>query len=207
MLKLKPTVHVDESLLIGRGGVRDVYRHPQHDGRCIKIVHNPKRLRSVKRETRYLLRYERQGKPFDHLTRFHGWCKTNFGAGGVFDLIRDHDGRCSLTLLSHVKGLADPRLSSEEIVEQLTALYHHLFEHQIIVSDPALHNLVVNYRQPGRPKLVIIDGVGNAHFIKLADYRKLSAQRLIREKWRRYIDVNPLLAEVFRTTGYQPLGV
>lgn len=206
MWQRQPTVDLDQSLLIARGGVREVYQHPQHDDRCIKIVHNPKRLRSVKRETRYLLRYERQGKPFERLSRFHGWCKTTLGSGGVFDLIRDHDGRCAQTLLSHVGGQADPCLSAGEIVEQLTALYHHLLEHQIIVSDPALHNLVVHYPVPGRPRLVVVDGVGNTNFIKIADYRKHSAHQIIKKKWRRYIEVSPLLAEVFLATGYKPMA-
>jgi hypothetical protein len=135
----------------------------------------------------------------------HGWCLTNLGKGGVFDLIRDHDGTCSETLASHVAGKARLCLTATEIVAQLTALYHHLLEHRILVSDPALHNIVVHYPQPQRPTLVIIDGVGNSNFIKIADYHKASAHRWIKKKWRRYIEVSPLLTEVFQATGYRPM--
>lgn len=202
MLQQQPLLHLDPGLLIGSGGVRDVYRHPHDKDRCIKIIHNLKRQRSARRETRYLRKYERQGKPFERLTRFHGWCDTNLGAGAIFDLIRDHDGRCSQTLSSHVAAKADPCLSPHEIVEQLIALYRHLLEHNIIVCDPAPHNLVVHYYLPGSARLVIIDGIANPHFIKIADYSTRYSHRLIKKKWWKYMEQNPIMQDVFRLTGY-----
>jgi PhoP regulatory network protein YrbL len=193
----KPTLVLDRSLLFGKGGVRDVYRHPHHAERCIKIIHNPKRLRSVGREIRYLCRYARQGKPFERLTRFHGWCNTNYGSGAIFDLVRDYDGCFSQPLFNHATGQARPCLSPSEIFQQLNDLYRHLLEHEIIVCDPAPRNLLVQYVAPGKPKLVVIDGIGNPHFIKIADYSTAFAHRLIKKKWRYYVETNPLLTEAF----------
>jgi hypothetical protein len=197
MWQRKPTLILDRSLLFGKGGVRDVYRHPHHEERCIKIIHNPKRLRSVKREIRYLCRYARQGKPFERLTRFHGWCNTNYGTGAIFDLVRDYDGRFSQPLFNHATGQARPCLSPSEIFLQLNDLYRHLLEHEIIVCDPAPRNLLVQYLTPGKPRLVVIDGIGNPHFIKIADYSTAFAHRLIKKKWRYYVETNPLLTEAF----------
>ncbi|MDK9709379.1 MAG: YrbL family protein [Desulforhopalus sp.] len=196
-MKERNILYLDHSLLIGSGGVRHVYRHPHSDDRCIKIIHNPRRQRSVKREIRYLRRYERQGKPFEHLTRFHGWCSTNLGRGAIFDLICDHTGSCSQPLSMHATGQASPCLAPEEIFHLLQALLQHLLSHQIIICDPAPHNLVVQYPFPGKPKLVIIDGIGNPHFIKLADHLRSFAHQLIKKKWRYYVETNPLLAQAF----------
>jgi hypothetical protein len=201
-----PTLYLDPALRIGRGGVREVYRHPDDEGKCVKITHNHSRLRSVRRECRYLRRYARQGKPFSRLTRFYGWQRTNLGPGAVFDLIRDHDGNCSRTLASHLGHQTEPHLSPEEVVAELTAFYHHLLEHRIIVADPALHNLVVHYPQPAEPRLVLVDGVGNSSFIKLADWFRYWAHRDISRKWRRYIEVSPLLQGIFAAAGRTTMG-
>jgi hypothetical protein len=48
---------LQQDQLIGRGGVREVYQHPLFPERCIKIIYNKKRQRSVNREIRYLRRY------------------------------------------------------------------------------------------------------------------------------------------------------
>jgi hypothetical protein len=188
---------LQHDLLIGRGGVREVYQHPHFPECCIKIIYNKKRQRSVNREIRYLRRYQRLGKPFDHLTRFHGLCRTNLGKGAVFDLVRDYDGRFSQPLSRHAIGEAVPCLSPGEIFEHLENLLQHLLANEIISCDPAPHNLAVQYLSPEKVRLVIIDGIGNPHFIKVADYSTVFAHRLIRKKWRYYVETNPLLEKAF----------
>jgi hypothetical protein len=190
-------LYLDHNFLIGSGGVRHVYRHPHHADKCVKIIHNPKRQRSATREIRYLRRYECQGKPFEHITRFHGWCSTNLGPGAIFDLICDYNGHCSQPLAKHAAGQASPCLTPAEIFHHLQSLYQHLLDHEIIIFDPAPHNLVVQYSSQEKPKLVIIDGIGNPHFIKLADYLRCFAHRLIKKKWQYYVATNPLLAQAF----------
>ncbi len=205
MVKRQPILHLDSSLRIGRGGVREVFQHPEDPGRCVKIVHDPRRWRSVNRECRYLRRYHRQGKPFTRMTRFFGWCPTNLGPGALFTLVRDHDGHCSRSLASSLPGApADScrrQLQPLAIVELLSELHQHLLRHRIIVSDPALHNLVVHYPEPAKARLVIIDGIGNSSFIKMADWFGYWARRDINRKWRRYIEVSPLLQGVFAAAG------
>jgi hypothetical protein len=192
-------------LVIGRGGSRTVYCHPGDAAKCIKILHNKERQRSVCREMRYLRRYWRQGKPFDHLTRFFGYCQTSLGRGAVFELVRSYDGTRAATLADHLGGKVAGGLTPEVIVRELVVLFHSLLDHEIIVSDPAPHNLAVCFSAPKTPRLVLIDGIGNPHFIKIADYRKVSAHRIIKKKWRYYVEDNPLLAETFQVTGYRSL--
>lgn len=84
-----------------------------------------------------------------------------------------------------------------EIFHLLQSLYRHLLDHEIIICDPAPHNLVVQYSFQEKPKLVIIDGIGNPHFIKLADYIQSFAHQLIKKKWQYYVETNPILAQAF----------
>lgn len=190
-------VQLNQELLIGRGGVRSVYRHPGDDDKCIKILFNEAKRRAVIREEKYLGRYWRAGKPFDHLSRFYGHCRTTLGVGGVFQLIRDYDGAISNPLPAFLPGdvFAD-KLPPSELAALLRQLHNHLVTHGIIVSDPAPGNIVVKFSAPGRPKLVLIDGIGNPHFIKIADFHRRQAQKIIDKKWGYYIEANPLLVDI-----------
>lgn len=195
--KKKSPLALDDSLLIGKGGVRSVYRHPCDDDKCVKILFNRAKQRAVRREERYLARYWKEGKPFDHLSRYFGACATTLGAGGIFQLVRDHDGAISRPLSSYLAG--QPffgHLPAERIATLLRQLRSHLLTHRIIVSDPAPGNIVVNFPSPEAPRLVLIDGIGNPHFIKLADYWGQAAEKIIAKKWRYYIEDNPSLAEI-----------
>jgi len=190
-------LHLDQELLIGRGGVRSVYRHPDDEAKCIKILFNKSKRRAVIREEKYLRRYWLAGKPFDHLSRFYGRCHTTLGVGGVFQLIRDYDGAISNPLPAFLPGdiLADKILPSELAV-LLRQLHDHLVTHSIIVSDPAPGNIVVRFLAPERPRLVLIDGIGNPHFIKIADVHRRQAKKIIDKKWGYYIEANPLLVGI-----------
>lgn len=201
-MKQTRTIHIDGTLLIGSGGVRNVYLHPHDRDKCIKITHNHQRDRSVRREIMYLLFYSLIKKPTLHLPKFHGLCKTNIGRGAVFGLFRDFDGQRSVKLSDHISGKASPCLQPEKIVQLLNSLHHHLLEHQIIVCDPAPHNLLVHYPTADNPRLVIIDGIGNPQFIKIADISNYFARKAINKKWRKYIEDNPTLKPIFRQCGY-----
>jgi PhoP regulatory network protein YrbL len=193
-----PPLHLDHDLLIGRGGVRTVYQHPNDTDKCIKLLFNEKKKRAVQREEAYLRKYWSAHKPFDHLSRFFGHCHTTLGRGGIFELIKDYDGAISNPLAAFLPGnnLAD-KLSPTQIASLLFHLRNHLLIHCIIVSDPAPGNIVVKYITPDHPTLVLIDGIGNPHFIKIADYSQRAARKIIAKKWRYYVEDNPSLAGIF----------
>lgn len=195
-------INLDDSLLIGKGGVRNVYIHPKNPEKCIKITINQERTRSVRREARYLQKYFIKKKPFEHIPRFYGYCKTNLGVGGIFEVIRNYDGSISTMLSRHIAKEIFPSLSAEQMVTLLNDLYTHLVKYQIIVCDPAPHNLLVQYIEPEKPRLVVVDGIGNPHFIKIAAISRKYGTRIIDNKWRKYIEQNPILNDVFSSTMY-----
>lgn len=190
-------IHLDNTLLLNKGGVREVYHHPEDPSKCIKITFNLKKRRSVIREIKYLQLYKRRNMPFKHLSSFHGYCKTTKGRGEVYDLIRDFDGKVSVMLSEHVSNKVTPCLGPAEIRNLLNDLYKHILRYNIIISDPAPHNLLVRYFSKDQKKLVIVDGVGNPYFIKIADYSTYFAHRLIKKKWRKYVVSNLFLENIF----------
>lgn len=191
------TLHLDHDLLIGHGGVRTVYRHPNATDKCIKLLFNEKKRRAVEREESYLRKYWGAQKPFDHLSRFFGHCHTSLGRGGVFQLIKNYDGAISNPLSDFLPGnILAHMLAPTQIASLLYHLRDHLLTHCIIVSDPAPGNIVVRYITPDHPTLVLIDGIGNPHFIKIADYSERAARKIISKKWRYYVEDNPTLAGI-----------
>lgn len=193
---------LDQSLFISNGGVRKVYQHPHHDDRCIKITFNHLRNRSVRREVIYMTLYHLWKKPFHHLPRFHGFCRTNLGRGAIFDLFRDFDGKISSSLADHLQGAPDNVLTPEEIVTLLNELLDYLLQYNIIACDPAPGNLLVHYPAPKTPRLVLIDGIGNPHFVKIADISSHYAHKLIKKKWRKYVENHPILQDTFTLGRY-----
>lgn len=197
-MAVRDYVRLDERLRIGRGGVRDVYRHPVDGDKCVKVIFNTSRLRSVNREINYLKWYRFLRKPFTHLYKFYGRCNTNFGPGGVYELVRDYDGHVSVTLDAHLKNEPENPLQPSEVIRLLNELYEHLLKYRIIICDPAPHNLMVQKVSPRKNRLVIIDGIGNPQFIKSADVLTPFAHRTIRKKWNTYVKINPVLDEVLQ---------
>ena len=196
MLKL------DDRLLLFKGNVRYVYQHPDDPGKCIKITYNTKKKRSVQREIRYLQKYQSQGKPLDRLPKYYGRLQTNLGRGGVFDLIRDYDGTISKTLSHCVAQNHEYRLTSGEITAELQAMCIYFVENDIIVCDPAPHNIVIHRPTASSFRFVIVDGIGNPHFFKLGDYVSSIARKHILRKWKRYMEDNPSMQDVLVRGGY-----
>lgn len=193
----KKLLHLDNTLLLNKGGVREVYHHPGDPSKCIKITFNLKKRRSVIREIKYLQLYKRRNMSFEHLPSFHGYCITTKGRGEVYDLIKDFDGKVSVTLSEHVSNKITPCLTPSEIRDLLTDLHKHILRYNIIVSDPAPHNLLVNCTSKDQKKLVIIDGIGNPHFVKIADYSTYFAHQIINKKWQKYVVKNLFLERIF----------
>lgn len=206
MLTVKK-LQLNDSLIIGNGGVRTVYQHPHDKHKCIKITYNHLRNRSVRREILYLFLYHLRKKPFIHLPRFYSLCNTNLGRGAIFDLFYDYDFNRSKMLSEHLENLDASPLSPREIVFLLDELLDHLLQNGIIICDPAPSNLLVHNYAPDCRRLVIVDGIGNPHFIKIADLSTKYAHRLISKKWQTYVETNPLLKTVFTATGYTPRSV
>jgi hypothetical protein len=95
-------------------------------------------------------------RAFSHISRCYGFVETDMGMGLVSELIRNADGRVSITLKQY---LWDHGLTGEIeiVIENLIAFW---VAELIPSRDLLLHNIVVQMDGEGPARLVVIDGLG-----------------------------------------------
>ncbi len=184
-----------------RGGNRLCFIDPRDRDRCIKVL-RPDRLPALKRaekgfpknlkpldrfddnvqEFRVYERIRRAIGPraHDFIPRLHGWVQTNFGEGLCSDLIRDADGRISITLKQYLwlHGM-------DEAIEQvLTAFSTGWAGSGMPSRNLLLHNMVVQTGAEGPARILVIDGLGWPDLLPLAYYWPALARRKASRKTR-----------------------
>jgi hypothetical protein len=175
-------LELSEDLLIGTGRRRRCFQHPDDPGKCVKVSYRiGEREMGSKREEAYYRKYERRGCSLQHLAKFYGTVETNQGLGYVFELVRDADGSISPSLGELVRG----GVPVDELKNELVELRDYMFTEGVIAGDFNQGNILVQQQEGGRRKLVIIDGLGNSDFVKVADYLKPFRDRKLRRKWEK----------------------
>ncbi len=171
-----------------QGGNRLCFVHPRLPGRCIKVRRPdftledcrrkkgfPKNLKPLSsfddnlEEFRVMEAFKRDypDMMFAHISRCYGFEETDMGKGLTSELIRDDDGRISITLKQYLWENGYP--------EPLQRAVHLLCEHwqRFLVPsrDLLVHNVVVQRSWQGEKeiieRLVVIDGLGSADIIPL----------------------------------------
>lgn len=161
---------------ISIGGRRAVYIHPNDPGRCVKVLlpnRQPGMLRQAAaglsrlHRSRYYDENYQDQRIYDHLRQRHGdsihshlpvvygWSETDIGAGLEFELIRDFDGRVSLSGKEHiiVNGLRDSTLGALQELESF------LVSLRIQFRDPFPHNVCIQRQADGSERMYIVDGL------------------------------------------------
>jgi hypothetical protein len=177
-------IQLTDDLYLGKGRTRECYFDPRDPSLCIKVDYRDKGCRATDKEAKYYQKLKRI-KPnleYDFIPRFHGMVETNRGTGGVFDLVRDDDGKVSRTLGECLRDgtVARERRLWEEALEKFLS---RLMETGVILRDLNPGNLSARRRADGSVQLVAIDGIGHRDFIPLCDY----FLRIARRKLARHI--------------------
>ncbi|AOS95916.1 hypothetical protein AUP74_00445 [Microbulbifer aggregans] len=189
------------------GGNRHCYRHPQDAEKCVKVMRTG-RVEELRRRApwykriagddrfddnlRELAGYRQRAlrdagdssSAWRHLARWYGIEETSEGPGAVTQLIVDERGEPAVTLERYLQqhGL------DESIEGALQRFAQWLRETGILTKNILPHNLVIRHEN-GRPELYLIDGIGCAAFLPMAEFfsssRKSYIQRRIDRMWRR----------------------
>lgn len=189
------------------GGNRHCYHHPQRRDLCVKIM-RPGRIEELKgrapwyktlvgdkrfddneREAQGYAQRALRNAPGDsivwrHLPRWYGIQKTSAGPGAVSQLIVDDTHKPAMTLEEYLErnGLDAP------ISDALERFSSWLRTTRVLTKNVLPHNLVVRY-EDGQPELYLIDGLGRATFLPLAEMFESSSnhyiERRIRRMWKR----------------------
>lgn len=164
-----------------QGGNRLCFFHPDDDNLCIKIPRPdrtpelrrqqksfPKNLKPLshfdenKCELMELQRIEKNigDKAFLLTPRCFGMVNTDLGEGLCLEMIKDHDGKVSLSLKQYlwINGITTS-------LETALAFFAEQWQHLGMPSrDLLLHNIVVQQDVAGVKRLVVIDGLGWSGF-------------------------------------------
>ena len=168
-----------------KGFHRACYIHPADGGLCIKVSLRGD-FRESEREIRYYRHLAGRNISWDMLPRFHGSVETNFGAGAVFDLIRDYDGEISKTLVSYFNSAVLAEANLTGLTQGFKRLRDYLMEHRIVTRTIKAKNVLYHRRDAENGCLMIIDNIGNTEFIPYANYIGYFARAKTARKWRRF---------------------
>jgi hypothetical protein len=184
-LSTQDIVELDPHALVGKGLHRECFVHPDNPDRCIKIVVSGNGNEN-RREQAYYRELADRGVSWDMLPRFYGLVDTSLGEGAVFDLVRDFDGRISLTLRHYLASEQLTTLHATALRKALQALKSYLLEHRIITMTLKTKNILFRLDSPETGKLVIVDNIGNSDFIPVVKYSARLARWKIERKWQRF---------------------
>jgi len=158
------------------GGRRTCYVHPDDDSRCIKVIPPDKRPALLRQSQVWWKRFHR-AQYYDenvqdlriyrhllarcgeqlhqHLPKVFGFVETDVGDGLEVELIRDADGRISLSGKEYTieNGIPEATLRA---IDELEAF---LVQHGIQFRDPFPHNLTFQETADGRLRLFVVDGL------------------------------------------------
>lgn len=138
---------------IGGSAVRQCYRHPLDDGKCVKVAKNKKDIPGLMRE----VRISRLVRPYigDYIVRYEDeLIETDKGPGLVCTLVRNEiDWTVAPALAVYQKN--DGRL--EDIEPDLREILRRLIEYNLFFYDFNRGNFVVRTAPDSGRHLVFID--------------------------------------------------
>lgn len=191
-------IRLKETEPFGVGGRRLCYTHPNDPSRCVKVLRTDEdRAIRLKRfslipawarrvydnnthEKIELDKIEKRvgASMSKHFPQCHGVVQTDLGPGLELDLVRDHDGKISLSLrelLSKGHRLGSFREAYDKFGE-------FLYEHVILTRNLLDHNLVVQDHGNGTWTIKLIDGMGDPAWLPLARWSRFLGRRKVRRR-------------------------
>ena len=178
------SITLNDSLLIGEGGSRNCYIHPEDKNLCIKTIKKKSDQRSVDREVGYLKRMKKRGNSFRMIAKYDHSVMTSEGKGEVYELVRDYNGEISKDLKYYLN-LKDESIN-HKIIELVEDLRKYLKNEKIRFSDLCSHNVLLKKVDENEYEMVVIDGIGDNNQIPLLEYVYfLGIKRSIR-KWEKF---------------------
>ena len=191
------TIILKDKEILFRGGNRLCFVHPNDHNKILKVIPPEKKpearrkaaplykkfrpLRSFDINLKELNAFENLGKKGDrvwrHFPRCFGIVKTDLGDALCQELIREEDGSISKTLGSYL----NKKSVTGEMRRAVEEFLSFLRDNMIMVRDLRTENLLLK-KSNDEFRIYMIDGIGNADFIPIADISKTWAKYKIKRK-------------------------
>jgi hypothetical protein len=197
-----------------RGGNRLCFVDPLDTGRCVKVRRPDFSLEDLRRkkgfpknlkplssfddsleEYRVMTNFQRHYPAgiFAHVSRCYGFVDTDMGRGLASELIRDSDGRISITLKQYIWERDYPA----ECLAAVDQLCQHWLDFRVPSRDILLHNIVVQRGADDQIfRLVVVDGLGSANLVPPywlpSAIQRRKAQRKVENLHQRIADLRAI---------------
>lgn len=187
-------INLKEETAFAHGNHRGVYRHPEKEGRCLKLMVEPWKESPRWKRANILGKIFRPRGYFDEnegeyqfskklsrragsvawsfIARAHGYVESDLGQVLEVDLITDADGQISSTLKEYVwtHGMTP---QCEEAIE---VFWKQLDEHWVLVQARP-DNLSIKVKEDGSLQIFAIDGYAFGPFIPLVKWIRSKHKR------------------------------
>lgn len=182
-------VELKKELLLGDGGERLVFIHPDDNNKVIKVLQPGIKIHNFQNELefKYYDFLTKKNRDFSNITKCFGYIDTNLGKGLVFERVLDFDGQDSKFLRNCLNDNIFSEAQEKEILEDLKT---YLFKNEILFIDCSSHNVFCKKISEDKYTLIIYDGLGaRRDGIKLSLYMKskLYTKYKIKKQWKLFI--------------------
>lgn len=178
-------LHLDDSLLLGKGLHKAAWRHPEDDSRCIKIPYKANDA-ELRHELQYRRSRQRRRRHSRLLTAYYGTVETDRGLGYVFERVMDYDGSDCETLGQFLARAEAGEVPLAEAGEVLQRFRQEVFRDKILTNDTCLVNFLLQQQEPGKYAIRIIDNIGSPVQFPLLYYLDFLADRHMQRWWKRF---------------------
>ena len=180
-------IELNDSLLIGVGGHKKVYRHPLHDALCIKILLDGEDDPDWQKEMRYRRSREKRGLSSRLMTAYHGKIETSLGDGYVFERVIDFDGTSSKTMDEWIEAMrGELETDAGGLVSMLINLRDMMLSEEIITYNMETENFMLQRVSKNEILPRVIDNLGSASHLPLAFFFSAIARKHIKKYWTRF---------------------
>ncbi len=207
-----------EDNAFARGGNRLCFVDPRNSDNCIKVARTdrtpaikksekkfPASLKPLKffddneEEFRVYQRIDQQiGKEaYALIPRCYGFVETDWERGLCSEIIKDDDGKISLTLKQYLWQFG----YTEELKVKVDSFKQQWQSLGMPSRNLLLHNIVVQQKEEKIQRLVVIDGLGWPDIIPLGYYSNLMAKRKAARKASRLDATINRLLDIKRNQG------
>ena len=177
---------------VGKGTERLCFRDPNNPASVIKLSPQNSSKQTL-REIKYYRFLQDKNIPFLYLPEFKGEVSVPGYIGFEQEAIFDDNGEISKPMQAY-RGLELEDNLKRNIWLLFANLFYYMHYYNILPCDLSLNNIVLNWK--GKlPRLILIDGIGNANFLTISQYCKPLGQLQIKRKWERFSkrDLEPWL--------------
>ena len=179
-------LHLDDSLIIGKGAHRVCYRHPLASNKCIKINHT-ENDRTQELECKYYKKLGPTSINWKYISKYYGVIDTNLGDGYEYELILDYDQTISLPVSEYLSASSARDVPQEIVLNSLKELKRFLMDNNVIVRNLRPYNIMFKRISPQHGYSVIIDNIGHHNnYFHLSDYIAFLARKSIQKKWKKF---------------------